>query len=122
MYSLRSVGVISCAKMMGIIYGCLGLIFLPFFLLGGLGSLLLGRQSSQPLAGIAVLFLGVLLAVVYGIMGFVMGAITAWIYNLIARWIGGIRLELKAEAPSSPLVMGSVESPGLGSTQMDQNT
>jgi|CZKY01.1.fsa_nt_gi hypothetical protein len=108
MYSLRSVGVMSCAKMMGTIYGCLGLIFVPFFLLGGLGSLLLGRQSSQPLAGIAMWFLALLLAVVYGIMGFVMGAFTAWVYNLVARWIGGIRLELKAEASSSPSANGSL--------------
>jgi len=27
MYSLRSLDVMSCAKMMGAIYGCLGLIF-----------------------------------------------------------------------------------------------
>jgi hypothetical protein len=91
----------SCAKMMVTIYGCLGLIFVPFFLLGGLGSLLLGRQSSQPLAGIAMWFLALFLALVYGIMGFVMGAFAAWVYNLVARWIGGIQLELKAEASSS---------------------
>jgi hypothetical protein len=30
MYSLHSVDVTSCAKMMGTIYGCRGLIFLPF--------------------------------------------------------------------------------------------
>ena len=31
-----------------------------------------------------------------------MGAFTAGVYNLIARWIGGIRLELKADAAKSP--------------------
>lgn len=77
MYSLRSVGIMSCAKMMGTIYGSLGLIFLPLFLLGGFGSLLLGRQSSQPLAGNAMLFLALLLPVIYGIMGFVMWAFSA---------------------------------------------
>ena len=95
MYSLRSVGVMSCAKIMGAVYGCLGLVLLPFFFLGGVASLLLGSQRSQPLAGIAMWFLAVLLSIVYGVMGFVMGAFTAWVYNLTARWAGGIRLELK---------------------------
>ncbi|HKM86274.1 MAG TPA: DUF3566 domain-containing protein [Terriglobales bacterium] len=107
MYSLRSVDVISCAQMMGMIYGCLGLIALPFFLLGGFINLLLGSQSSQPLAGIAIWFLALLVPVVYGLMGFVMGALGAWVYNLIARWIGGIKLELE------PIVTNSQSNIGL---------
>ncbi|MFI5114220.1 MAG: hypothetical protein ACHP7J_03670 [Terriglobales bacterium] len=96
MVSLRSVGVLSCAKMMGAIYGCLGLIFLPFLLLGGFASMMLGK-SSGALSGLAMLFLAILLPVLYGAMGFAFGALTGWIYNLVAGWVGGIRLELKTE-------------------------
>jgi hypothetical protein len=96
MYSLRSVDVMSCAKMMGTIYGCLGLIFLPFFLLGGFGSLLFGQNSAKA-PGIALLLLALLAPIIYGVMGFLMGAFTAWVYNLVARKIGGIRLELKPD-------------------------
>ncbi len=103
MYSLRSVDVMSCGKMMGVIYGCLGLIFLPFLLLGGLGSLLIGK-SSGAISGIAMLCMAIFLPVVYGVMGFLMGAFTAWVYNLVAARIGGIRLELRADASSSSLV------------------
>ena len=99
MYTLRSIGVLSCAKIMGALYGGLGLIFVPFLLLASFGGMLLGSQSSQPLAGIAVWFIALLMPIVYGVMGFVMGAFTAWIYNLFAKWLGGVRIELKREGP-----------------------
>jgi hypothetical protein len=99
MYSLRSVDVMSCAKMMGTMYGSLGLIFLPLFLLGGFGSLLFGQKSAA-LSGIAMLFFAILLPAIYGALGFLMGAFSAWVYNFVARRIGGIRLELRADVPS----------------------
>jgi len=91
---------------MGAIYGCLGLIFLPFLLLGGIGSLLFGRDSGS-VPGIAMLFLAILAPVFYGAMGLALGALTAWVYNLVARRIGGIQLELK------PLVANSQSNLGL---------
>jgi hypothetical protein len=100
MYSLRSVDVMSCAKIMGAIYGSLALIFMPFFLLAGFGSLLAGNKSGA-YSGVAVMCLAILAPIMYGIMGFVMGAFSAWVYNFFARRIGGIRLELKAEAANS---------------------
>ena len=40
MHMVKSVGVMSVAKIMGLIYGCLGLIFMPLFLLiGVVGSM-----------------------------------------------------------------------------------
>ena len=37
----------------------------------------------------------IILPVVYGILGFVMGAITAFVYNLISGWVGGVEMEFK---------------------------
>jgi len=51
MHIVKSVGVLSVAKIMGMIYGCMRLIFAPLFLLIGLMGSALGRQNS-PLAGI----------------------------------------------------------------------
>jgi hypothetical protein len=96
MVSLRSVGVMSCAKMMGAIYGSLGLVFLPFLLLGGFASMMLGR-SSGALSGIAMLFMALLIPACYGALGFIFGGLTAWIYNLFAGWVGGIKLDLRTE-------------------------
>jgi hypothetical protein len=105
-YSLLSVDVMSCAKIMGALYGCLGLIILPFFLLGGIGSLIFGQGFGA--SSIAMLFLAILAPVIYGAMGFVMGALTAWIYNLVARRIGGLCLELKPLVAHSPSNIGLI--------------
>jgi hypothetical protein len=103
MYSVRSIDVMSCAKMTGIIYGCLGLIVVPFILVVGLGSLL--RGGSNSFSGLAMSLLAILAPIFYGFMGFLMGGLTAWAYNFAARYIGGIRLELRSEGanPSSNL-------------------
>ena len=101
MYSLRSIGVLSCAKMMGATYGCLALLLLPFLLIAALASMASGQESGA-LSGVAMVVLAIIAPVFYAAIGFVFGALGAWIYNLIARWIGGIELELKATVPASP--------------------
>lgn len=98
MHMIKSVGVLSVAKIMGLIYGCLGLILIPFFLLIGLVGSLAGKQQS-PFAGMIGLVFAFLAPILYGIMGFVMGAIGAALYNLFAKWIGGIEVQVRA-APS----------------------
>jgi hypothetical protein len=101
MYSLQSVDVMSCAKIMGAIYGCLALILAPPFLLYvGFTGVLTGQGSGS---GFAILFLGIIAPVFYGVAGFIIGALTGWVYNFAARQIGGLRLELRPiSATSSP--------------------
>ncbi|MGB6775551.1 MAG: hypothetical protein WBD25_19760 [Terriglobales bacterium] len=95
MYSLRSVDVMSCAKVMGAIYGCLALIVLPpLVLLSGLSFLLHG-PNPQPHRGLWLVLPAILAPILYGLIGFFMGALTAWVYNFAARQIGGIQLELR---------------------------
>jgi hypothetical protein len=40
MQRIRSVGVLSCAKIFGITYACVGLLFTPFAVLGGLAAMI----------------------------------------------------------------------------------
>jgi hypothetical protein len=94
MHIVKSVGVLSVAKIMGMIYACMGLIFAPFFLLIGLMGSAMGHQNS-PLAGIFGIGFAVLMPVLYGVIGFVAGLIGALLYNLFARWVGGFELELE---------------------------
>jgi len=94
MYTVRSVDVLSCAKVMGALYGALGLILLPFFALASFASFF---GNGQAISSFTMFVIAVLCPVIYGIFGFLMGALTAWIYNLSARWVGGMRLELKIE-------------------------
>jgi len=101
MHVLKSVGVMSVAKIMGLLYGCMGLIFAPIFLLVGvLGSI--AGEDRTPFAGVVGIVLAVLMPVLYGVTGFVSGAIGALLYNLLAKWVGGFELEL-GSLPAGPV-------------------
>ena len=39
--------------------------------------------------------MGILMPVIHGVMGFIGSVIGAAVYNLVARWIGGIELEVE---------------------------
>jgi len=97
MHIVKSVGVLSVAKIMGLIYACIGLIFAPVFLVVGMMGSLMG-QDKNPFAGMAGVVLAVLIPFIYGAMGFIIGAIGALLYNLLAKLVGGFELELEARA------------------------
>ncbi len=89
MQKVKRIGVLSLAKILGLLYTIFGLI------LGVLFAVL-------PLLGFSAdetgLFFGsasiIIFPILYGIMGFIGGAITAFFYNLIAKWIGGLEVEI----------------------------
>jgi hypothetical protein len=97
MHILKSVGVLSMAKIMGLIYGCMGLIFAPFFLLFGIIGMAAGRQGL-PFAGVFGIVFALLMPIFYGVLGFIMGAIGALLYNLFAKLVGGFELEMEFRA------------------------
>ena len=89
--------------MLGVLYACMGLIFLPIFMLaaaaGAFAQHAEGGQASSTAPGAVVagiMFgMGLFIPVIYGLMGFVVGIIGAAIYNLVAGWIGGIEVEVE---------------------------
>lgn len=114
MHIVKSVGVMSVAKIMGLIYGCMGLIFAPFFLLMGLIGSLAGAEKS-PFAGIFGMVFAILMPVLYGVLGFVAGAIGALLYNLFAKWVGGfeVEVELRPTTPAAPYPIVPPASSGI---------
>jgi len=54
---IRSVNVLSCAKMMGAIYGAMGLLVIPIVLVAGFASLASGERTGA-VGGIAFAALG----------------------------------------------------------------
>lgn len=83
---VKRVGVVSAAKISGIITAIFGLIvgvILAFT--GVLGGTVLGGHWSVDVIGFTVL---------YAIAGFFGGLIYAALYNLVAGWVGGIKIEL----------------------------
>ena len=110
MHTVKSVGVFSAAKIMGCVYACMALIFVPFVLLAGLmgamGAMAGAGNHNNPLAAlgvIGVVLLSLFIPIFYGLMGFIFGAIGALIYNLMANWVGGIQLELQAPVLGSAM-------------------
>ncbi|MFI5087520.1 MAG: hypothetical protein ACHP7I_03935 [Terriglobales bacterium] len=95
-YRLRSVGVLSVAKVSGIFHGAMGLLFVPFFLLISMIGAVAGKQTGAP-AFPAVIGIGLALVmpVLYAGMGFLFGAFGAFVYNLVAGWIGGFEMEFQ---------------------------
>jgi hypothetical protein len=91
---INSVGVMSFARLMGALYGCLGLIFAPLLLFIGTLESLAGHGKT-PFAGLGIGF-AIIAPFLYGALGFIFGVIGAALYNLVASWVGGIELELAA--------------------------
>ena len=89
--------------MTGVLYGLLGLVFIPIYVVFAVIGMLVqpaAQANNSPGAGWAVaiggaLVLGLFMPVLYGVFGFIFGAISAALYNVIARWIGGIEVEVE---------------------------
>jgi hypothetical protein len=90
---VKSVDVFSVAKIMALVQGSVGLLISPIFLLMGLMGSALGQNN--PIAGIFSVGFALFIPFLYAIIGFIAGMIGALLYNLFARWVGGIELELE---------------------------
>ena len=99
---IRRVGPGSAFKVGLVVYALMGLvmgIFMAGFsmLLGpmGLGS---PGVPDVPGAHIARLFMGagaiIFLPIMYGVVGGVFAAIGAFVYNLVAGWVGGLEVDI----------------------------
>ena len=96
--TLKSIEPIQLGKIAGALYGLTGLIFVPFLILFAIiGSFAPKASNGPPAALIAVICfaLAIFMPVVYAAMGFLIGMIGAWLYNLVAKWIGGIQVEVE---------------------------
>lgn len=108
MVRIRSVDVISCARIYGILHVAIGvLVGFVFVLVGMIG--LAAAPGQRKFGMIGVLIFAALAPFVYGAIGFVVGALGALFYNWIASAVGGIQMELETVpapyvAPSHPPV------------------
>ena len=82
---------------MGIVYGLISLIFIPFFLLGTLASAFAPAQHHAMPQGLSV-GLGLVFCIFFprslrrhGLSDGEM--LMAWLYNVVASWVGGIEFE-----------------------------
>jgi hypothetical protein len=110
---LKQIGVLSLARILGAIYAVIGLIVGVFFslasALGGLAASLAANTEEAAGALIAILFgVGAIIFVplMYGLMGFLVGALMALFYNLLAGVFGGIEMTFvnQPAVPAAPTV------------------
>ena len=89
---LKKVKIYSLARMYSIISAFMGFIFgllnILLFLVSKNDSTNLGVTPSYGYGGI------ILFPLIYGITGFIFGAFSAYLYNLVSRHIGGIEFEI----------------------------
>jgi hypothetical protein len=79
---------------LAVIYAFFGLIFVPFFVL----MALFGNKAGAP-AVFGGMFFALFFPVLYAIGGFIGGIIGAAIYNLVAKWTGGLEFEFRDSPP-----------------------
>lgn len=104
MKEVKRIGVVSMAKVMGVLYLVLSLLVaLPlacFSLFSGSLFASAGFEDPETLGlGFATGIVGALIYAIclplfYAVIGFIAGAIIAFVYNILAGSIGGIELEL----------------------------
>jgi len=95
---LKKIGILSLGKiagLFGVIYGLLAGILVSVVY----AKLEAFPQMTEQLGLISQLGYSsiIILPILYGIIYFISGIVTAFIYNLLAGWIGGIELELRKQ-------------------------
>ena len=90
---IKRIGAKSLGKVLGSTYAVFGFIGGFFFLIIFLFAQNSADTTNAPppvLFGIAA---PIFFSLIYGVLGFVMGVISAWIYNAAAKRVGGIEIE-----------------------------
>ncbi len=93
MKTVKRIGVLSLAKLSGAIYAAIILI----------GGVLFSIVSAVLQFGFRIpgfSFLGtlgmtVVFAILYALLGFVGGALSAFVYNIVAKRVGGVTVEIE---------------------------
>jgi len=75
-----------------------------------IGTVMPGEMGAISGFSPAMLMMGAILAPVYGAIGAVFAGIAAALYNLLARWIGGVELNLRAVQEEEAQVVESAQS------------
>jgi hypothetical protein len=107
--TIRRFGVFSVARIQGLLAFVIGLIIgviygLSVMIFGAFMSSLAPGRDGQPMAGVSTIVIGLVIMIaipiIYGILGFIGGAIGALVYNLAAGVVGGVKFELEGVTPA----------------------
>ena len=91
---LKRIAPLQLGKMLALLYGAMGLLIAPIFLLFSATAAQLPAGQRFGLLAVGG-GLALLAPVFYAAMGFVAGTLGALLYNVAAQWIGGIEVEVE---------------------------
>ena len=93
---IRRIGPLSFARLSGMLYAIVGLVLGGIFslvaLAGGFASDTAGAAGVVAIIGVAAV---VVFPILYGLLGFVMTLIAAWLYNVAAGVVGGVEVDIQ---------------------------
>jgi hypothetical protein len=114
MVVLRKVGIMSVAKVLAVLMAIAGLI--EGIVFASLGTMIGSIAEGTPAAALGAF--GLMAIVIFpiggAISGFIGGAISAALYNMVAGGIGGIEMDLvgmQAAMPSAPIQIPAATKP-----------
>lgn len=94
MQVIKRIGIGSAAKVYGLTLGLLGIVIgIIYALIFSFIGTFADQEIPMIGAGLGI-FMLILIPIVYGIIGFVIGALGAWVYNFVAKTFGGLEIEL----------------------------
>lgn len=89
---MKVIGVLSSSKLLAFLMAVVGLIAGILYSFGGAIYDVLTTGSVN--LGTALAFLALIgMPIIFAIPGFIVGAIGAFLYNLVAGWVGGIEMD-----------------------------
>ena len=93
---IKRIGPLSVAKLSAVLYAVVGLVLGGVFslvgLAGGFASEAPGAAGIGAVVGVAAI---VVFPILYGVMGFVITLLTAWLYNFAADFVGGVEIDIQ---------------------------
>ncbi len=97
---LKTIAPLQLGKMLAVIYGLLALVIAPFFVLFSFIGAAAGARGAGGAAASLGFGIGMAIAmpVLYAFFGFIGGVLGGFVYNLVAKWIGGIEVEFDTPA------------------------
>jgi len=99
---ITRMGVLSLGKLMGLMYAAIGVLFgllsALFAVVGG-GAMLATGGGDGAMGGGMMMGMGVaaviVLPILYGILGFILGLLSALFFNIAAKYAGGLEIETR---------------------------
>ncbi|HLF17931.1 MAG TPA: hypothetical protein VI749_03440 [Candidatus Omnitrophota bacterium] len=89
---IKRLGIVSLAKIMAVLYGLFGLLMGLFVsLMKALGIEATGEAAQLQSVGFAAI---IIFPIVYALIGAVSGLLTAFFFNLVVGWTGGLEMEI----------------------------